>query len=227
MKKWLAALLAALMVLACACAVAEDFKVTDEVAFAVTDEHDDRALIYVAIEVENVAGKPLSLGYQSSFTVVDQNGKEYSEGTFMSMYPQSIAPGEKGYILPSTYSLTELKSYEQVADYHYELVGGDPSYFTCDKYETSIEEHDGRIMIKLTNPTGEPMYDPSLVMIYRGSEGQLLHVETNYLYDYGIPAGMSAYVDMTPRKEVRDFFSDNGYTLEATESFAYVTNYKY
>lgn len=228
MKKWTMLLLAAMMALMSACALAEDgLKAVDEVAFAVTDEYSDRALIYVFIEVENTSDEPLSLGYQSTFAIVDQAGTEHSQGVFMSMHPQSINPGEKGYVVPSTYSLTELKSYEQVADYRYELVGGEPSYFTCDRYETSIEEMDGKTLVKLTNPTNDTLYNPSLAVVYRGPNGELLHMENNYLYDYGVPAGMSVYVDMTPRREVRDFFASNGWTLTPAESFAYVTTYKY
>lgn len=228
MKKWMALLAAAMMMLLCMTALAEDsLKVVDEVAFAVTDEANDRALIYVVLEVENTSNEEKSLGYQSSFSVMHQNGKEYSDGTFLSLYPQSIKPGEKGYIVPSTYSLTDFKTFDQVADYSYDLVADEPSYFTCSKYETTLEERDGKTLIKMTNPTSDTLYNPSVVVVYRGEGGELLHLESNYLYDYGIPAGMSVYVDMTPRREVREFFENNGIEIHAAENFAYVTVYKY
>ena len=226
MKKWMMLLLAAIMVFTSTAALAEDgLKAVDEIAYVVTDSANGRALIYVFIEVENTSDEPLALGYQSKFTVIDQKGKEYSDGTFMSLYPQSLDPGEKGYVIPSTYSLTNLKSHEDVADYRYELVGGKPSYFYCAKYDASIEIIDDKPYVKVSTPTNDTLYNPSMGVVFRGDNGELLHVETNYLYDYGIPAGMSVYVDMTPRKEVRDFFATNGLTLNPAECFAYVTTY--
>lgn len=206
------------------CAIAEDsFKVLDEVAFALTKESTEEPSVYLFIEVENTTDELLSLDFFSPLSVVDQQGVEHSKTTYMFMYPESIKPGEKGFIVPHI-DLSELNSYHDIADYSYELEAEEADW-ECDHYETVLEQKDGKTFLKLTNNTNQILYDPELVLIYRASDGKLLHVETDNLYGYGIPAGMSAYVDMTPRREIQGFFEENGIKMEPAEHFAYVLVY--
>ena len=91
-----------------------------------------------------------------------------------------------------------------------------------DKYSTDINMY-----VTITNDTNETVYDIDLAAAIKDSEGKVVYVGSDSLYNVGIPAGGSVEVELGVSNSIVEYFLECGFTAEIVECVAYTEEYAY
>lgn len=227
-----AALVLALLLALALPSVAEGvLTLTEERLLAWKDYDESFRGAYFAI-AENTGDEALML-QEGSLKLLDAEGAELYESSYLEVYPRVLQPGEKGVI--SSYGKVsdgEVPARVATTSLNYTLM--DP-YVDIKFYPASagLELIDddyrpaARLTIEVENNTDEPLFDLEISCILRDDEGGLLATMTTWTYRVGVPAGGKMLVREDLGEELVNDLKEKGLTTAQVEVMAYTSEYKW
>lgn len=226
MKKLICILMAAVLLLACAPAMAAGkLSVSQENFHFVTGVWNYG---YAYAKVENIGDKPIKVN-AGVLEIYDGEGEVITSTDYMRSYATYLQPGEYTYVT----MYEEVEDAEVVpSDYMLTLTGkSDNSEIAVrlpveTKLELGVTEGwwDYNYMYAtITNNTDATLFDLEIVLALLDGEGNILNVESVYLYnEIGVPAGQTLVVRKDISSSFMEYFEANQLTPAQVDAIAYV-----
>ena len=194
----------------------------------------DNVYGYLYAQVENTGDK--SIEYSDGlFELYNEDGDVLASNSYLTCCPRVLQAGETGFIYATYLKAEGTSNPADVADYSVSVTGkGKGSYVVrrfpstvrvetvSDKYSTEINMY-----VTITNDTNETVYDVDLAAAIKDSEGKVVYVGSDSLYNVGIPAGGSVEVELGVSSSIVAYFLECGFTAEIVECVAYTEEYAY
>lgn len=185
--------------------------------------------INVYIQVKNTGDMPVSLD-KANIYLYDANSTVLEDDTTYSMYPPVLQPGEVGYVYNWLYSVdaniaTAIASYSiNITPEHKYLdviqhVAHEATYAEVPYYNDGYEPI---VTFTVTNDTAETIWEPKLIVVVRSTAGKILDVQTDDMYNVGIPAGSNVMYEMGLGYNNLKTWNAAGHTVGSIETFVYV-----
>jgi len=225
MKKTVACLLAAVLLLAAVPALAgESLEVLKENFWQYNNEYTQFSCFYA--KVQNKSAEPVMIS-ECDLDMKDADGNVLVQDEFGSVFGLVLQPGE--YTYASFYEYRE--GQEEVADCAFSCKETAPEdscgtvrFESTAVLEKTQDEWDTylTILVSVTNPTEEPLYDLSCLAVLLDAEDNILYISTDCAYDLGIAPGST----VTFRFSVPGYYLE-GMSLEGlkVDSLALVDSY--
>ena len=225
MKKMLALVL--LLCLLCPCALAEGKLEMTEVR-VVREVEEDCAEMKLYLQLTNTGDAAVGLDYvQVMYT--NAQGETVCEESAYGMYPTVLQPGETGYVYNWSMSL-EAAAAQSIVDYDVTIYEGDYYMPEVTRLAHEMEyqvEDDGfwtehHVIFYLTNETDATMWQPCTLIVVRSTEGKILLIQDDAMYDVGLPAGSSLYYDMEISFSAVEAWEEAGIEVGSVETVVYM-----
>ncbi len=225
-KKLLALVMALCLTLGCTTALAAGKLTVNQEAYLAMESYS--FIGYIFAEVENTGDKNIEFA-NGLLEILTADGEPMTSADLYTMYPNVLAPGEKGYIYKSVY-VDDAKSLDDIADHMLTLTGKSSQEEATPRLESSAvyaldtdawgdPEH--VITVTLTNNTQETVYDCQVVYGLYDVEGKLLCVDYNNAYNIGIPAGQTIEYRFTVNDDIAAAWTAQGLTPDSAQSVVY------
>ena len=192
MKKIIACLLAAVLLLAAVPVLAdESLEVLKENFWQYNNEYTQFSCFYA--KVQNKSAEPVFIT-ECDLDMKDADGNVLVQDEFGSSFGLLLQPGEYTYAWFYEYGDDQ----ENAADCAFSWKEAAPDgYSGTVRYESTAvlektqDEWDTylTILVSVTNPTEEPLYDLSCLAVLLDAEDNILYISTDCAYDLGIAPG--------------------------------------
>lgn len=198
MKKFVSLLLALCLTLCCTAALAAGkLEVTKE-TYVATESYG-MCIGYLYAEVTNTGDSNVEFS-SGIVEILSESGDVTDTDTVYLTYPNILAPGEKGYIINSSYVDSDKVS--DIADHALTVVGKTSKEEPTTRYDATatVESYEQwgntcyRMVVTVTNNTSETLYDADVVAAVYDADGNLLYAGDYTMYNIGVPAGSSMEV---------------------------------
>ena len=197
----------ALLLLSCP-ALAAGKMTVDHENFHVTDSYSVYG--YAFAKVENTGDKPVEFS-AGLLEIYDANGDTLTSTDYLTCFPESLQPGETGYIYAYD-SIDASESYHDVDDYMLTVTGKN-SDETVVRFpvegayqeEVAVSEYStyNFVTAEITNDTEETVYGMEVVIALLDDEDNILYLgHNNFFSSVGINAGST----VTYRESISDNF---------------------
>ncbi|MCR4886256.1 MAG: hypothetical protein K5919_05010 [Clostridiales bacterium] len=225
MKKTVACLLATMLLLAAVPALAgESLEVLKENFRQYNDEYMPFSCFYA--KVQNKSAEPVLIT-EYDLDMKDADGNVLVHDEFGASFGLVLQPGEYTYAWFFEYE----EGQENAVDcaFSYKETAPDGRYSTVRFESTGALEKtqdewgtDLTMLVSVTNPTEEPLYDLSCLAVLLDAEDNILYISTDCAYDIGIAPGST----VTFRFSVPGYYLE-GMSLEGlkVDSLALVDSY--
>lgn len=227
MKKLLAIVL--LLCLVCTSAFAAgNLERTETRVVREKKDYDESYDIHVYIQLKNTGDAPIALD-KATIKLLDAAGAVLEEDDVYSAYPPTLQPGEVGYAYKQFYSLDAAKA-TALASYTVDFT-------TEDRWMTEIKhvDHTAKyeeverwgdkyptVFITVNNTTEEVLWDVELVGVIRSTDGKILAMFNETMYDVGILPGSSAMYRAELYASDLERWTNGGYTVGNVETYAFI-----
>ncbi len=196
MKKTISLLLALALGLSSSAALAAGKLTVNQETYIPIESHSLKS--YLFAELENTGDKNIEYG-DGLLEILTEDGDPMDSDSIYSMYPEVLAPGEKGYLYTTAY-VSDAEKLEDISDYTLTVTGKSTKEEAPTRLESTAEyttitnkwgDEEPVVRLTLVNKTEETVYDGQAVFGLYDAEGRLLLVSSNAAYNIGIPAGQS------------------------------------
>lgn len=196
----------------------------------VTAQDTDNAFVYA--EIKNTGDKPLSLD-GGVIEVLDKDGNTLGNATYLGFHPSVLAPGEIGYMSELVY-LTGVTGTSRAVDHTLTVTGKTENHWSTLKIESNGEISEEEFLnsveryvnITIKNNTDQPILGPSYVYVLYDSDGNLLSVGYDALYDIILPPQQTIIVKKTLYTDFTDVWDAKGVKPARVVTIAYDEIYK-
>ncbi|MBR4711114.1 MAG: hypothetical protein IKP10_03710 [Clostridia bacterium] len=187
---------------------------------------------YAFARVENTGDKPVEYS-AALLEIYNKDGDTLASDTYPTVHGKYLQPGEYAYL--SIYERVEgIDTYLDVDDYILNVTGkssssgtrtlkleSDTATYTPDLQITKYSKRN-RMECTITNRTGEPIYDLTVVMALLDADGNILDVESHSLYSYvGLNPGSSITVRLDVSDAMREAYEREGLVPARVDAYAY------
>lgn len=200
-------------------------KLSYEENFYVAGEYGSYAIGLA--KVENVGDKPIMVN-SALLEVFDVDGNPITSVDYFSKHAEYLQPGEYTYV-----RISDTLDTDQAAnadDYMLTISGKtDNDKIThrlpCVSEYKFVEEDwwaHHYIYTTVTNDTDQPIYDVAVVAAAYNSDGVLVSVEDDYMYNIAIEPGSSVTFRMEIHSAAINYCEQNGMDIVSSDAIAYV-----
>lgn len=196
-------------VLSCSALAAGKMRV-DQENFHVTDSYSVNG--YAFAKVENAGDKPVEFS-AGLLEIYDENGDTLTSTDYMSCFPDTLQPGEYGYVYASD-RIDTADTYSQVDDYMLTVTGKNSDvviarYPVVGEYQKDVQvskysSYD-YVVAEITNDTNETVFDLEVVIVLLDDEDNILYLAHNNFYS---STGLNAGSTITYRDSISSAFYD-------------------
>lgn len=193
--------------------------------FIVFESYDTVYAVYMA-EIENTGTSTVAL--DGEIELYNSDEETIAEQNYISMYPNILLPGKKGYIYEKLY-LDEVKSVDEVADYDVKLDSDLNDYYTVTyipaKLDNVIEGGDYEndyLVASVENNSEESLANIKVTFIGQTSDGKLIYIDTVDSYDIGLAPGQSFLALSNGDYNFIDYINEEGLKITDLDIIAYV-----
>ena len=230
MKKLLAVVL--LLCLLCPCALAAGKLQMTEVR-VVRDVDGEYGEMMMYLQITNTGDEAIGLDHVA-VSYVDANGAVVCEESGYGMYPSVLQPGEKGYTYIWSMGLLAEEA-RSIVDYHVTIREGDyyMPQITHIPHEVEYQVTDDdfwsehHVLFSLTNTSNDTLWRPYTLVVVRSTEGKILTIQDDMLYNVGVPSGSSLYCDVSISMIDTDAWKEKGYEVGSVETYVYTETETY
>jgi len=228
MKKFLTVMLTLALLLGVSTALAAGKLQTSQEAVYVAEGYSN-VYVYVYAEVTNAGDKNVQYS-DGLFEVYDADGNVLESTTYLSCYPEYLAPGEVGYLY-GYLSIKDTTDTSVAADYMLNVTGKgsneNPTHYlpaeaVYEKVETSYSSYD-YVYSTVTNDLDSTVREYRTVIALYDAEGNLKFVDAHGEGTVGIPAGNKAEVSFSlSYNDAMEYLVENeGYNFADVRTLAY------
>ena len=234
MKKLLCLALTVVMLLACTSALAAGkLEIAGQNVF-VLEAYSDTIKAYAYALVENTGDRTIYFD-SGLLELYDAEGETVATDTYPSCLPRVLQPGEKGYLYTDYVSIDDGVTPADVDDYMFDVTGKGKGSYVVTRYPATVEiktvedsySKDVLMYVTVQNNTQETIFDMNVAAAVLDGNGIPVFVEDSTLYNIGIPAGMSAVVELEVSDALVEFFDTNGFAPTVVDCIAYTEEYDY
>lgn len=162
---------------------------------------------YAFAKVENTGDKPVEYS-AGLLEIYDENGDTLTSTDYMSCYPDTLEPGETGYVFAYD-GIDTADSINQVDDYMLTVTGKSDDTEVVrfpavgdfqEEVKVSKYSNENLVIAEITNDTDETVYNMEVVIALLDDQDNILYVAHNDFYrSTGINAGSTiTYRDSIP-----------------------------
>lgn len=182
---------------------------------------------YAYAKVENSGDKPIKVN-AGVLEIYDEAGDVITSTDYMSAHADYLQPGEYTYV--KLYS--EIEEGQTADDYSLTLTGKSDNENICLRLpcttDMKLNEEEGwwtrnYIYATVTNNTDEPLYDIEVVLALLDAEGNILHIESDNLYnERALTPGSSMIIRKDIYSDTMDYFAAKGLVPASVDAIAFV-----
>lgn len=226
MKKVMAMVLTLAMVLCSASALAAGKLTVNQETYFVTEGYSLKCFVFA--EVENTGDKNIEFD-NGLLEMLTEDGEPTDNANIYRMYPEVLAPGEKGYIVDSEYCDDGVTAAD-VADHSLNVTGKSTkedapvrldAKGTLGKVVSTWGGDQDAVQVVVTNNTTETVYGCNVVYALYDANDTLLCVDTSSLYNQGLPAGQSVEVLFSMDEDLQAKWTVEGLKPARVEALVY------
>lgn len=182
--------------------------------------------IDVFVKVQNTGDAPVSLD-DADIYLYDASGAVLEDSGIYSMYPPILQPGEVGYLTTRIYSVdaavaNAMSTYTiNIKPEHSWLenvlhIAHEGTYAEVEYYSVSPI-----VTFTINNTSADTVWNLVTVTVVRSAEGKILAIDSNTIYDVGIPAGGTILYEMDLGSYNLEKWNEAGYTVGSVETYVY------
>lgn len=182
---------------------------------------------YAYAKVENSGDKPIKVN-AGVLEIYDEAGDAITSTDYMSAHAEYLQPGEYTYV--KLYS--EIEDGRTADDYSLTLTGKSDNENACLRLpctmDMKLNEEDGwwvhnYIYATVTNNTDQPLYEIEVVLALLDAEGNILHIESDNLYnERALTPGSSMIIRKDIYSDTMEYFAANGLVPASVDAIAFV-----
>ena len=185
MKKWTALLLTLALALSATSAMAAGKLTVNQETYVAAEGYSLKS--YIFAEVENTGDKNIAFN-DGLLEILNADGDPTNNETIYRMYPEILAPGEKGYITEYTYP-SDASTLDDIADYSLVVTGKSTKDEAPVRLEAAAEygvavstwdSETAAVRVTVTNTTEATLYECNMVFGLYDAEGKLLYRDRLY-----------------------------------------------
>ena len=228
MKKWTALLLTLALALSATSAMAAGKLTVNQETYVAAEGYSLKS--YIFAEVENTGDKNIAFN-DGLLEILNADGDPTDNETIYRMYPEILAPGEKGYITDYLYP-SDASTLDDIADYSLVVTGKSTKDEAPVRLEAAAEygmavstwdSETAAVRVTVTNTTEATLYECNMVFGLYDAEGKLLYAASNYAYNTGLPAGQSMEMLFPIDEELTTKWEADGVKPATASAFAFVS----
>ena len=228
MKKWTSLLLTLALALSATSAMAAGKLTVNQETYVAAEGYSLKS--YIFAEVENTGDKNIAFN-DCLLEILNADVDPTDNETINRMYPEILAPGEKGYITDYLYP-SDASTLDDIADYSLAVTGKSTKdeapvrLEAAAEYGVAVSTWDSEaaaVRVTVTNTTEATLYECNMVFGLYDAEGKLLYAASNYAYNTGLPAGQSMEMLFPIDEELTTKWEADGVKPATTTAFAFVS----
>lgn len=227
MKKTVSLLLALALALSCSAALAAGKLTVNQETYVPIEDYSLKS--YLFAELENTGDKNIEYG-DGLLEILTEDGDPMDSDSIYSMYPEILAPGEKGYLYTLQY-VDDAETLADISDYTLTVTGKSTKEEAPTRLESTAEyttitnrwgDEEAVVRLTLVNKTDATVYDVQAAFGLYDAEGKLILVNSNSAYNIGIPAGQSIEMLFSIDSELLKKWGAENIVPTSAESIAYM-----
>ncbi len=214
------------MVLCSASALAAGKLTVNQETYFVTEGYSLKCFVFA--EVENTGDKSIEFD-NGLLEMLTEDGEPTDNANIYNMYPEVLAPGEKGYIVDYEYCDDGVTAAD-VADHSLNVTGKSTkedapvrldAKGTLGKIANTWVSEDA-VQVMVTNNTSETVYGWGVAYALYDTNDTLLCVDADLMINQGIPAGQCVEMLFSMDEDLQAKWAAEGLKPARVEALAYV-----